>query len=97
MTHKGTPLGDKAVAEFKAITSSLEYIRNPYITRQSYPSEQEGEEYRRKVRALDEARQALRDAEAQGPEQQRTAAKALEEAEKDFKKPYQPERRPPLN
>src|SRR6185312_16890953 len=36
MTHKGTPLGDKAVAKFKTITSSLEYIRNPYITRQSY-------------------------------------------------------------
>jgi len=28
MLHKGTPRGDKAVAEFKAITSSLEYIRN---------------------------------------------------------------------
>jgi len=34
----------------------------------------------------------LRDAEAQGPEQQRTAAKDLEEAEKDFQKPYQSNR-----
>jgi ElaB/YqjD/DUF883 family membrane-anchored ribosome-binding protein len=97
MEHKGTPRGDKAAAEFNEITSSLEYIRNPYIKRQSYPSEQEGEEYRRKVRALDEARQALRDAETQGPEQQRTASKALEEAEKDFKEPYQSKPRPLLN
>jgi Family of unknown function (DUF5681) len=97
MLHKGTPRGDKAAAEFNEITRSLEYIRNPYITRQSYPSEQEGEDYRRKVRALDEARQALRDAETQGPEQQRIAAKTLEEAEKDFRKPYQSKPRPQVN
>jgi len=97
MTHKGTPLGDKAAAEFNEITRSLEYIRNPYITRQSYPSEQEGEEFRRKVRALQEARQALRDAETEGPEQQHIAAKALEEAEKDFRKPYQSKPRPLVN
>lgn len=97
MLHKGTPRGDNATAEFNEITSSLEYIRNPYLTRQSYPSEQEGEEYRRKVRALDEARQALRDAETQGPEQQGTASKALEVAEKEYQKPYQSNPRPPLN
>ena len=97
MTRKGTPLGDKAAVKFNEITRSLEYVRNPYIKRQLYPSEQEGEDLRRKIRARDEAKQAVRDAETQGPQQQLTAATALEEAEKDLKKPYQSEPRPPLN
>jgi uncharacterized protein DUF5681 len=97
MRFNGTPNADKAAAEFKAITSSLEYVRNPYITQQRYPSEQEGEAYRRNLARLEEAEQAVRDAENQGLEQQRIAAKALEDAENEFKKPYQPDARPLLN
>ncbi|MGH6801242.1 MAG: hypothetical protein ACRECZ_07505, partial [Methylocella sp.] len=69
----------------------------PYITRQRYPSEQEGEAYRRNLARLKEAEQAVRDAENQGLEQQRIAAKALEDAEREFKKQYQPDARPLLN
>jgi hypothetical protein len=96
MRFKGKPEGERAAVEFKKITTSLPYLRNPYITRQSYPSEQEGESYRRKLKALEQAKQAVRDAKNQAPEQQLTAAKALEEAEKEFEKPYhagQPARR----
>jgi hypothetical protein len=58
------------------------------------------EERRRRNRALMAARKAVHDAENQGPEQQRIAAKALEDAEKELGKPYWPTidaGRPPLN
>ena len=88
MSHKGTPTGDKAAARFAELTNSEDYLWNPRVKRQSKPSEQEGEEYRRLHRALMAALEAVRDAKNQGPEQQRIAAKALEDARKEIRKPY---------
>src|SRR6266478_9852862 len=90
MSHKGTPSGDKAAARFAELTNSEDYLWNPRVKRELKPSEQEGEEYRRQYRALMAALEAVRDAKNQGPEQQRIAAKALEDAEKEIREPYSP-------
>ncbi len=90
MSHKGTPFGDKAAARFAELTNSEDYLWNPRVKRQSKPSEEEGEEYRRLHRALMAALEAVRHAKNQGPEQQRIAAKAVEDAQNEILKPYSP-------
>jgi hypothetical protein len=59
-------------------------------TAQSKRSEQESEEYRPLHKAQLSSLEAVRAAKNQGPEQQRIAAKALEDAQNEIRNPYSP-------
>jgi Family of unknown function (DUF5681) len=90
VAYKGEPAANIAATRLDELLHSDEYVTNFNITQQSNPSEQQTKQFTQRLKILWAARTTVREAKNQGPEEQRAAAQAFEDAKADFENPYEP-------